>query len=278
MGYHFLYDADSAIYKAGCADEQRWYDILDVSGSVISTTTYKKDALAIIEHRSTAVSCIPRKSAGLLTVAMGNLKKLVKSVTAHPQCDSYSMYVGGEGNFRLGIDPDYKSNRSSLSKPLHYDALLEYLVCKLGAIPCNGQEADDAVSILHCIDPEGTVIVSIDKDLDNTPGLHYNPDKPEDGIYRVTPATAAFNYYTQLLTGDSTDGIVGIKGMGPVGASKILWDGMSTAELELEVFLQYDKRALGEAYFLQQARLLWIRQQEGELWEPIKARSFADPF
>ena len=69
-----------------------------------------------------------------------------------------------------------------------------------------GQEADDALSIAACTLGHG--IATIDKDLDGCPGWHYNWAK--ENIYYVTEVEANRFFYTQMLTGDSTDNIPGL--------------------------------------------------------------------
>ena len=73
-----------------------------------------------------------------------------------------------------------------------------------------------------------TVICSIDKDLLQVPGLHYNwvHDRSErndtNGKVSVSEDVGLRKLYQQVLTGDSTDAILGIRGVGPVTARKII--------------------------------------------------------
>ena len=67
---------------------------------------------------------------------------------------------------------------------------------------CGGRkgEADDQVTIEYLEDPANRCIVSIDKDLDQIPGNHYNYRK--DLFYEVSEAEAAYNFWVPVLTGD----------------------------------------------------------------------------
>ena len=65
---------------------------------------------------------------------------------------------------------------------------------------------------------EPCVIVSLDKDLKQVPGLHYNFVKKE--FDTVTPQQGLINFYTQFLVGDTSDNIRGCTGIGPVKARK----------------------------------------------------------
>ena len=61
-------------------------------------------------------------------------------------------------------------------------------------------EADDILGILATsqkIVKGNKIIVSIDKDLDQIAGLHYNPKNKE--FYKVTPKEAEYNFYFQVF-------------------------------------------------------------------------------
>lgn len=131
----------------------------------------------------------------------------------------YRLFFGGESNFRYDIYPEYKSSRKNYSKPVLLPQAKEYLIEKYNAEICEGVEADDAVSIV-CSNKSDTVLCSPDKDLDQVPGRHYDPMKGE--VYIIDHETALHCLYTQVLTGDSTDSIPGIKGVGPAKARKAL--------------------------------------------------------
>ena len=84
-------------------------------------------------------------------------------------------------------------------------------------------EADDLVAIWahEALDrKEEYVICGIDKDLLQIPGHHYNYGK--DTWKLINEEEALHNLYLQCLTGDATDNIPGLKGIGPKKAEKIL--------------------------------------------------------
>ena len=68
------------------------------------------------------------------------------------------------------------------------------------------------------------VICTIDKDLGTVPGLHFNFNSPNTGVYEISQTVADYNFLTQTLTGDSTDSYPGCRGIGPVKAERILQD------------------------------------------------------
>lgn len=138
----------------------------------------------------------------------------------------YAMALGGPSNFRVTLYPEYKANRSKSksTRPewfldLKSDIANEYSSCIL----TDNCEADDMIRVWsnQCIKAEKDfVIVSVDKDLDCIAGKHYNPRKSI--LYTVEKDYAEKHYWTQILTGDSTDNIPGLPGIGPKKAEKIL--------------------------------------------------------
>lgn len=137
------------------------------------------------------------------------------------------VFIGGEGNFRKRIDPEYKGNRDPQDKPILFDVARDYMT-QLGAISVPYIEVDDVLSIIQHkslekytnIEDHNTVICSIDKDLNTVPGAHYNIDHAVE--YWVTEEEAMYSLFLQVLTGDSSDNIKGIKGIGPKKAAKLL--------------------------------------------------------
>lgn len=184
------------------------------------------------------------------------------------------MYISGPTNFRDGVATiqGYKANRIDKPKPKHGDAIREYLRTVWDAKTSEDEEADDVVGYSHYAmyleDPYSTIIISVDKDLDMIPGFHYNFVK--DISYNVSEEEGIRWFYTQLLMGDPTDNIPGLPGIGKVKAGRAL------AELDNE--LDYYKVALAmyeEEYvesgldaLIENARLLWIRRNPDEWWNP----------
>lgn len=141
--------------------------------------------------------------------------------------DNCMVAVKGKGNFRKDIYPDYKATRKPLDEKIAKNLNIghEHMVKKWNAIEADGMEADDLVSIwAHEAKEKGIdyVICGIDKDLKQIVGLHYNFNKVE--FDEVDEDKANLCLMTQCLTGDRSDNIPGIKGVGPKTAEKILKD------------------------------------------------------
>ena len=191
---------------------------------------------------------------------------IVGETVVFPTEDNLECYLTGKGNFRYEVakTAPYKGNRKDVVKPTNLPAARQHLIDKWGAVVSQGEEADDLIGIASCIgDPETTVVCTIDKDMMQLHGWNFNFVKNEWSYISVDEGNKFF--YTQILTGDNADNIKGIHRVGPVKAGKIL-DGLTT---EQELYEACVKAYDGDIErVLENARLLWLRRYEGELWEP----------
>ena len=205
-----------------------------------------------------------------VALAKSRVTELVTNVVYfEANCDEFDGFLTGSNNFRKEIATikPYKGNRTQ-PKPKHLQALRDHLV-KMGCVVVDGQEADDAIGIAaYAAEPDSYTIVSIDKDLLMLRGKHYNFVKKEFTYVSDSEAIKAF--YTQLLTGDRTDNIQGIPGIGPAKAAKAL-AGIEEEEALYEAVKAAYAAAEIEDELVENARLLWIRRKEGEIWRPPDA-------
>ena len=150
-----------------------------------------------------------------------------------PDCDEYELHLtDGKDNFRKAkaVTVPYKGNRKDVERPKHYQLIRDYMVEYYDATMSYTIEADDMLAIRQNeLGLAHSIIVSLDKDLDQCAGWHYNFLKKQK--YYVSQDEAILNLAKQFLTGDRVDNIVGVKGIGPVKAQKLLgdckdWDAM----------------------------------------------------
>jgi 5'-3' exonuclease len=140
----------------------------------------------------------------------------------------------------------------------------EFLVTQHKAQICDGFEADDEMGVQQDKETMSTVICSIDKDLLQIPGRHYNFVRKEHKV--VDRDQGLKHLYLQSLIGDRSDNIIGVAGIGPVKAEQAL------AELLPEEW--YDKcRELynDDERFHLNMKLLYIWQKPNDMWEPPNA-------
>ena len=193
-------------------------------------------------------------------IAQARADQMMQDILADTGSTSYSVYLTGSGNFRREIAPSYKANRPD-SRPKHWEAVREFLVTQHKAIVCNGFEADDQLGIDQDKTHGATVICSIDKDLLQIPGKHYNFVKKV--FQDVTYDEGIKALYIQSLVGDRSDNIFGVQGIGPVKAEKAL------AELLPEEYYEACRSLYNddERYHLNM-KLLYIWQKPNDVWEP----------
>ena len=189
--------------------------------------------------------------------------------------DQWKLYITGKGNFReaIAVTAPYKGNRTA-PKPKHLQLLRSHLVDSWDAIMCNGIEADDAIATDATLAGEGNcIMVSVDKDFDQIAGWHFNFIK-NIGYY-ITKEQGLYNFYKQLLTGDTADNIIGLKGIGPVKAEKLLMQGVNEETRSDDLTYEENLYCVclnaynGNATrVLENARLLWLRRSPEQMWLP----------
>ena len=171
-------------------------------------------------------------------------------------------------NFRKGVAKTrpYKGGRVS-SKPKWWRDLRNHMYEQDNVLLSVNEEADDVMSKALVEYGDKAVCVTIDKDLKNTYGLHYNDFTGVE--VRVNQSQAYVNFYTQLLVGDTVDNIQGLKGWGVVKASKLLDGCMSPMEYERRIGLAYACSPYiddPEARMIEMGQLLWMRRVDNEMW------------
>ena len=178
--------------------------------------------------------------------------------------ETYQCYLTGKDNFRneIAVTAPYKGNRNT-PKPKHLQLLRDYLVSSWDAKISVGQEADDEISIEHTARNYESIIASIDKDFLQLRGNHWNFVKKEMTV--VSEEEALKNFYRQVLTGDRVDNIIGLKGIGPVKADKILAHCESAADMYSACVEAYGG---SEERVIENCRLLWLRREANQLWQP----------
>lgn len=219
--------------------------------------------------------------------AIAQLSTYIERIAAiHEASEVQICLSSAEGNYRHQYYPEYKSNRKGKRKPLVLRELRNWmLINDTGSMTCVEPflEADDLLGIYATMPHKGKriIICTIDKDLRTIPGEHWNWDKPEEGVVKVDGKDAGFMLYTQCLAGDPVDGYPGIKGVGMVGAAKIVTAARTKAQKEGRnphavvweaIVAAYEKAELSEEFALTQARCAYILRHGDYDWKKHKVR------
>lgn len=180
-------------------------------------------------------------------IAKSRLDVAIGNILRDCGASEFKLFVSGGNNFRKEIDPSYKANRT-LPDPKHRETLRQHLIKEWGAYECVGYEADDLCGIEQRQDGS-TIIVAIDKDLLQVPGLHYSWPIVRKGVVvrehrwlEIDEETGFRNFFTQTLTGDTSDNIKGIYGIGEKKAEKLLENCHTEEEMYKVVLSVYQEK------------------------------------
>lgn len=197
-------------------------------------------------------------------------------------CQDSILALSSPTNFRKEVLPTYKANRKAVRKPALLPELRK-LVQDIQPWPVmvvKTLEADDVCGIsAGSLAKAGKepVIVSGDKDLQQIPGLLYNPNRTPAGnkreVEHVSEAQGDYMHLLQTLTGDTTDNYTGLPGVGPVKARSILneLEDMETpAEKWERIVNAFVDRGYTREYALIQARVARILRASD--WDAVNKR------
>lgn len=217
-----IIDADELCYRVGFGTQHSYYNVFDLSGIHAGRFTNSKEAKQWIgeEEGFTIEKEIISFSK---RIAVRNLRVAIKRILDTLGTDEYIMCLSSPNNFRneIATIQEYKGNRVPDSKPVHFKLLKDYILASNNSNVVDGYEADDLLAIFYNeLDPnrEGkAIIVTQDKDLLQVPGwfLSIGTEKHREygeynEVFEITPEVGMYNFYSQLISGDSTDNIPGI--------------------------------------------------------------------
>ena len=176
---------------------------------------------------------------------------------------------GDVSNFRYAVYPQYKANRRKQRRPAGFAVLKDWARSAWVSHSFPRIEGDDVVGIMN--DGED-IIVSRDKDLRTIPGMHLVGDE----LLTISKEEANRTFYTQVLTGDATDGYPGCPKIGPKKAAQLLEGCRTDEQFWFQVVMAYVEAGLDSSNALQMARCARILRR-GEydvdkeqpiLWQP----------
>lgn len=282
-----LLDGDIIAYRASAATDGRQYVVkwkASDGNTLEQVEKYKKNADKLVQElqfegitSTMTLEYQPEPVHHALKIVKDSMVSLETAIAPYVDgLGKMQVFISRGGSFREQEFPTYKQLREGMHRPAHLEACKAYLEKNYGAQAFPGQyEADDLMAIAQ----DGKhVICSIDKDLLQVPGHHFNWVKGE--FTYVTQVDGWRNFYAQLLTGDDTDGIPGIKGIGPVKSRRIVDAYDDPFLMYCEVLKAYiretGKRAdeTMDEYYLRcvmmvraRARLLYLLRSPSDQWK-----------
>lgn len=177
-----------------------------------------------------------------LNVARAAIDEELSSIQRFMEAEDIVMVFSSvQGNFRNDIYQDYKHNRKFKKKPVGYYELKKYVVENYTTYEEPKLEGDDLLGILCTSDiiKGEKVIWSEDKDLKTIPcklGKWIRDDvgKLMPEVIDVSLAEADYNFLKQTLTGDTSDGYIGCRGIGGVKVTEILkpFEGVESIDMQ----------------------------------------------
>jgi hypothetical protein len=271
---HLLLDGDVLVYStAFSAQKTRYHYKNKTFDSAAECKAYCEEeeldykALRKSEEITSSLEVMPERAC------INILAKKITDICNACASSKYTILLSGDGNYRdeIAKTKKYKGNRENVAKPQHYLYVRDLVLENRNTVMTVGVEADDAIGIMITEDPEA-VVCTIDKDLNMLPGRHYNWGT--GAMYNVGRTDSLYFFMKQLLTGDSTDNIPGIPGMGDKKAEALLLPMRdSPRAMFASVLEQYANAPFtigdvttgpADEYLDEQMGLLWIQRKPEE--------------
>jgi len=219
--------------------------LVDADSIIYTSTYFPDDGMIVFETKEEYIEEVKFR-------IRNKIQEITNNVEEWFNIKSTLLFVGGKNNFRYLVYPLYKSNRKDVIKSVYFPIATQYIVEELGAIESHGAEADDFV--IDCAKECNCncVISSIDKDVryftPNIPIYDYRSHDDVLGEFKyITEKEARLARAVQIVTGDSTDGIPGAKGVGKAWCEKNMHQDMSDYQLVKQILLAYLKSNKGDA-------------------------------
>lgn len=218
--------------------------------------------IALIDMDLVCFRCAASAENEEFWVVKHRMNDLFDNILTKTGATEFKAFLTGEDNFRKEIYPAYKANRTQ-PKPIHLEEARYLAIKEFNAEAEHGLEADDLLGINQT---EDTIICSLDKDLLQIPGKHFQweittskytrPDKFID----QTELEGLRHFYEQCIKGDTSDNIKGIPKMGEVKAKQSLQNCTTEQQMFDTVRSLYNN----DDEFLLNARCLWILRSDRE--------------
>ena len=176
-------------------------------------------------------------------------------------------FSGSKGNFRKLITPVYKANRKKQELPPLLDDMHQFVKDEYNSVWGFGIETDDMVArywkeLSNEVGRNNVMIVSIDKDYKQFPALIYNYHYKHKEVLDISEEEALYNFYEQMIIGDTADNVNYFKGKGKKYAEKYLADCNTKYQYTRKMLELFKEKYKGKA-----------RQKYAECYNLLKLRT-----
>ena len=176
-------------------------------------------------------------------------------------------FSGSKGNFRKLITPVYKANRKKQELPPLLDEMHQFVKDEYNSVWGFGIETDDIVArywkeLSNEVGRDNVMIVSIDKDYKQFPALIYNYHYNHKEVLDISEEEALYNFYEQMIIGDTADNVNYFKGKGKKYAEKYLAECNTKYQYTRKMLELFQEKYKGKA-----------RQKYAECYHLLKLRT-----
>lgn len=149
------------------------------SGGWLGELNAKRQSPFLLDEFSIVDVQTPEPIDHVLQIAKTQVENDLKKLGA----TKYKAFLGKGESFRVELSTllKYKNNRKNMLRPLHMDAVTEYLERKFKAEIVTGIENDDRC-VIEAYNQPNNVVIGIDKDFYSSPNKFFNVNRPEEGI------------------------------------------------------------------------------------------------
>jgi len=191
-----------------------------------------------------------------LSDASGKFNEQLMGIVNHLEdfyeIDKVIIFNGSKGNFRKLITNKYKANRKDSQIPPLLNEMHQWVKDNHNSVYGYGVETDDMVArywfnLSQEFGRDNVMIVSIDKDYKQFPCMMYNYHYKHKQVLDITEEEALYNFYEQMIVGDTADNVNYFKGKGKKFAEKYLADCTSNYRYTKRMYELFKQEYKGKA-------------------------------
>ena len=193
--------------------------------------------------------------------------KIVNDMEELYEIEKVITFNGSKGNFRKILTPVYKANRKKQELPPLLHDMHQYVKDTYDSKFVYGLETDDLVAkywqtLSNEFGRDNVMIVSIDKDYKQFPCLMYNYHYKHRVVLDISEEEALYNFYEQMIVGDTADNVNYFKGKGKKFAEKYYKDCKTKYQYTKRLYELFKEEYKGKA-----------RQKYAECYNLLKLRN-----